>query len=292
MTRSKKVTFAAAATLAGAICFFAAGDVFCAATLHVPRKVGATPQNAKDVELSATDGAKLRAWWMRPAAPNGSCVIVLHGIADSRQGSVGFAPMFLAQGYPVLAPDSRAHGESGGEFVTYGLLEKYDVVGWVDWMTGNGCHKTYGLGESLGASILIQAAAVEPVFAAIVAESPYADLQQIADYRVRQLLPLPSVVAGPIAELVLSSGLSYARLIDGLDFRQVSPIKSIARTSTPILLIHGLRDIKTPPSQSEELAAANPRDPLWLVPRATHTGASAAAPDEFRRRVLSWFAAH
>ncbi|HLG97945.1 MAG TPA: alpha/beta fold hydrolase [Bryobacteraceae bacterium] len=292
MIRSKKIAFATAVTLAGASCFFAAGGVFCAVTLHVPRTVGATPLNAKDVELSAIDGAKLRAWWMRPAAPNGDCVIVLHGIADSRQGSAGFAPMFLAQGYSVLAPDSRAHGESGGNFVTYGLLEKYDVLGWAHWMSSNGCRKIYGLGESLGASILIQAAAVEPIFAAIVSECPYADLREIAEYRMRQVLRLPPVLVGPIATLVIGSALSYARLFDGLDFRQVSPVTSIAHSSTPILLIHGLADIKTPPSQSEKLAAANPRDPLWLVPNARHTGASAAAPDEFRLRVLTWFASH
>ena len=103
---------------------------------------------------------------------------MLHGIVDSRAGSIGFAPMFLNEGYAVLLPDSRAHGASEGQFVTYGLLEKYDVIAWADWMKGTGCHSLYGFGESLGASILIQAAAVKPAFAAIVAESPYADLER------------------------------------------------------------------------------------------------------------------
>ena len=75
--------------------------------------------------------------------------------------------MFLERGYAVLIPNSRAHGASGGEFVTYRLLEKYDVIGWAHWMKAEGCAKVYGLGESLGASILIQAAAVEPAFAAM-----------------------------------------------------------------------------------------------------------------------------
>ena len=45
----------------------------------------------------------------------------------------------------------------------------------------------YGLGESLGASILIQATAREPVFRAIVAECPFADLRAIAEFRVPQV---------------------------------------------------------------------------------------------------------
>jgi hypothetical protein len=42
--------------------------------------------------------------------------------------------MFLAHGYIVLAPDSRAHGESGGDIATYGLLEWDDAHRWVSWL--------------------------------------------------------------------------------------------------------------------------------------------------------------
>jgi pimeloyl-ACP methyl ester carboxylesterase len=278
--------------LAGALGFIAIGAGFCAVTLHVRRSVTAAPPNATTVEVPANDNVTLSGWWLGSGDPNGNCVIVLHGIADSRAGSVRFVPMFLANGYRVLLPDSRAHGASGGKFVTYGLLEKYDVIVWTHWMKSEGCRRVYGLGESLGASILIQAAAIEPVFAAIVAESPFADLREIAEYRIRRMLPMPAVIGSPLARLAVSSGMFYARLVDGFDFTQVSPVKSIRHTSTPILLIHGLNDSRTPPSQSQELAAANPGDPLWLVPHAVHIRASIVEPDEFRRRVLGWFAEH
>lgn len=274
--------------VAAAICYLGVGAAFCAATLHVPRVTHPRPFGATNVVVRARDGVSLRAWWLEPGKSNGSCVMVLHGIADSRAGAAGFAPMFLEQGYRVLLPDSRAHGESGGEFITYGLLEKYDAIAWAHWLHAQGCRGIYGLGESLGGSILIQAASVAPVFRAIVAECPYADLREIGEYRVRGMAPLP----GLFAKAVISSGLVYARFFDGLDLRQVSPVKTIAWTATPILLIHGLRDFRTPPSQSRELAAANPHDPLWLVPNAGHCGASAAAPVEFRRRVLGWFEDH
>ncbi len=204
--------------------------------------------------------------------------------------SAQFLPLFPA--YSILAPDSRAHGASGGEFVTYGLLEKYDVVAWTRWMRSQGCAKIYGLGESLGASILIQAAAVEPAFAAIAAESPYADLREVAEYRLTKPFGRLGCIAAPLAKLAVESGMLYARWFDGLDLRQVKPLQSIAQASTPILLIHGLSDDRTPPAQSQKLAAANPRDSLWLVPNTGHVRAYTTEPDEFGRRVLGWFAAH
>ena len=86
--------------------------------------------------------------------------------------------------------------------------------------------------------------------------------------------------------------MKEARWADGLDLRSVSPLHDIARASTPILLIHGLNDRRTPPSKPVRLERANPRNSLWLVPGASHTGAFAAAPEEFRRRVLTWFREH
>lgn len=148
------------------------------------------------------------------------------------------------------------------------------------------------MGESLGASILIEAAAIQPAFAALVVECPYADIREVAEYRVRQMVRAPAFVAVPAAKTIVSSAMPYARWIDGLNLQQVSSLGAIGHTSTPILLVHGLKDVQTPPaSHSVELARANPRDPLWLVPNAPHTGA-AAASDEFRSRVLSWFAEH
>jgi fermentation-respiration switch protein FrsA (DUF1100 family) len=200
--------------------------------------------------------------------------------------------MFLAAGYSVLMPDSRGHGRSGGEFVTYGWLERYDAIGWARWLRSQGCHRVYGLGESLGAAVLIQASDVEPQFDAIVAECAFSDLRSIAEKRTREMSHLPEWLAAPAAKLVVASAIVYARARYGIDFRQVSPRTSLSQSTTPVLLIHGLRDSRTPYWHSQVLAAANPRAELWLVPGAEHTSASTVAPDEFHRRVLAWFAGH
>src|SRR4030095_13241635 len=72
------------------------------------------------VSIRAADGVELRAWYSVPVHENGRAVILLHGIGDNRAGVAGYGSEFLAHGYRVLLPDSRAHGESGGELATYG----------------------------------------------------------------------------------------------------------------------------------------------------------------------------
>ena len=85
----------------------------------------------QEVSVKAHDGALLRAWYVEPPNSNGNAVILLHGVGDTRQGVAGFAPFMLDAGYSVLLPDSRAHGESGGGVVTYGVKESHDVHDWV-----------------------------------------------------------------------------------------------------------------------------------------------------------------
>lgn len=297
MKRTRRKLLFLAALLAFPLGFLIVGAAFCAVTLHVQRRTGPKPAGAVATQITARDHAALKAWWLRPSLPsavNHNCVIVLHGITDSRASSSGFAPMFLPLGYSVLAPDSRAHGESSGAVVTYGLLEKYDVIDWVHWLQGQGCRKIYGLGESLGASILIQATSVEPVFSAVVAECPYSNLRRMAEYRIRGLLrPVPYALSNPLAQLSTAAGLYYAAQFEHLDFSQVSTAQSMAASRTPVLLIHGVEDDHTPASESQELFAVRPMNSeLWLVPKANHTQASAVAPREFYRRVVGWFGEH
>jgi pimeloyl-ACP methyl ester carboxylesterase len=95
------------------VCGFA-GVVLCEEALHPTRRAVPPNPDARTVQVVARDGVVLRAWLFTPETWNGGAVLVLHGIADSRASQQGLARMLLAHGYTVLAPDSRAHGESGG----------------------------------------------------------------------------------------------------------------------------------------------------------------------------------
>jgi hypothetical protein len=82
----------------------------------------------QDVSLSARGGIQLRGWFASPANANGDAVILLHGVGDNREGMGGLTEFFLAKGFAVLLPDSRAQGESGGKFHTYGVKETACVM--------------------------------------------------------------------------------------------------------------------------------------------------------------------
>lgn len=249
----------------------------------------ATGAEWKDAEIAAADGSKQRGWLFAPPAEkhSGRAVLLLHGAGDTRRGMLGFARFFASRGFTALATDSRGHGVSGGERVTYGLIERDDVRRWTNFLaaTRPGL-RLYALGASMGASILIQALGNESRFRSVVAECPYATFREAASERIPRLTGLPAWFSTP----VVSAAFAYARLRHGVDFEAVAPVETIKSAQTPVLLIHGLEDNKTAPEHSRELHAANPRfTELWEVPGAHHVDASVVAQKEFEERVLRWF---
>ncbi len=284
----------ASSAVACGLLVFAGGSVAGEAALHppalaIPRICPSLDAAAcSPVEIRAEDGIRLRAWYFEPHTSNGGAVIALHGIGASRAQAVGLARLFLSFGYTVLTPDLRGHGESGG-LASYGVREATDVHDWADWLFHAGrISRLYGIGESLGGSVLLQSLDSEPRFRAVIAESPYADFPSVARERMGRLLP-PGTKW--LAEPIVFSGLSWTRWRYGIDLRQAAPINAVRRARVPILLIHGLADDRTSPENSRRMAAANPVVELWLVPGAGHTAAWETAPREFESRVPAWFAA-
>jgi uncharacterized protein len=179
---------------------FVAGVFVAEGTLHPGRRpLSANDEmqaqgmaNSHDTELvnvgiPARDGVTLSAWSLRPRNSNGRAVILLHGLSDNRLGMIGYAELLLSHGFSILMPDARAHGASGGQLATYGLLESDDIQRWFDWLQQNqnpGC--IFGFAESMGAAQLLQSLKTEPRFCAVAAESPFSTFREIAYDRVGQ----------------------------------------------------------------------------------------------------------
>jgi uncharacterized protein len=178
----------------------AAGVILAEVTLHPGRHLRSSTDEMHaremarfhdstltEIAISARDGVTLSAWSIRPRHDNGNVVILLHGLGDNRFGMTGYAEWLLGRGFDVLLPDARAHGTSGGDLATFGLLESDDIHRWLDWLEGNDHPKCiFGLGESMGAALLLQSLQSETRFCAVAAESPFANFREIAYTRVGQ----------------------------------------------------------------------------------------------------------
>jgi uncharacterized protein len=240
-------------------------------------------------DVPATDGAVLRGWKVRSVEPNGDWVLLFHGVADNRTGVLEHGRIFLLAGYDVVMMDARAHGASDGAMATYGWIERNDTRAIVEALerTEHPRH-LFALGESMGAGIALQSAAIEPRIEAVVAEASFANLREASyDYAGLRRYPwLGKTLFAPGTWTMIY----HAERLAGLSAAEVSPEKAVAARVFPVLLICDAADVALPCRHTKRIydAARGPKQ-MWIVPGAFHTAALGYEPVEFRRRVLDFY---
>ena len=243
----------------------------------------------EDFDVRASDGILLRGWKVRSAKPSGDWVLVFHGVADNRMGVLEHARILLLAGYDVVMMDARAHGASEGSMATYGWLERNDTRAIIDALEAvEQPRHLFALGESMGAGIALQSAAVEPRIEAVVAEASFASLREASyDYAGLRRSPLlGKTFFAPGTWTMIYHAESLARL----PASEVSPEKAVATRPFPVLLICDGNDVALPCRHTQRIydAARGPKQ-MWVVPGAFHTAALGYEPAEFRRRVLAFY---
>src|SRR5206468_2131858 len=147
-------------------------------------------------------------------------------------------------------------------YTTVGLREVDDLLAAVRFLHGRFGPEAplVGVGFSMGASVLIMAAAQCAAIRAVVADSPFATLQRAVSRSFRVFFRLPP-------RLFTRPTVWFAEYLTGGRVGTVMPILSVAQIAPrPLLLIQGTTDGIVDPEDSLLLyeAAGEPKS-LWRI---------------------------
>ena len=222
--------------------------------------------------VEADDGTILDVWVIqgrnasglvvRPA-PRKKTVVLLHPMLMSKAWWLPLGRRLAADGYDVVLPDLRAHGDSGGQYVTWGALEKTDIRSIVDAAITEDMlsQDVYVVGASIGGCVAIQYAAVDPRCKGVIALAPPTGAEGAA----RLMSPFSSPSQ-------LDDTLTRAEAMAGFNRDQASAVKAAEKLKCPLILVHGLLDVVVPMRHSEKIyaAATGPKQFIKLA-LADHT---------------------
>ena len=233
------------------------------------------------VYITARDGLKLSAryYHSRDGAP---LVIMAHGYrGNSQRDFAGGADMFLKMGYNILLIEHRAHGDSEGKIITFGIKERFDIVDWAyyaDKRFGGGC-KIILAGISMGGACVLMALGEDlpDSVVGVLADCPYSSPLEIISH--------VGAGKGIAPSLVRFFARVGARVFAGFSLTSFSAIEAVKKAKLPILIIHGDADDFVPHSMSEELKAKNPSITLKTIPGADHAVAYLVDRDGYMREV-------
>jgi pimeloyl-ACP methyl ester carboxylesterase len=227
-------------------------------------------------------------WVIDPPGAARGTVFVLHGIRDRKASFVGWGRTLAANGLRAVLVDSRGHGESSGDALSYGVLEARDLSLVLDVLGAAG--PVGAMGVSYGAATAIEWAGREPRVRAVVAVAPFASLHEVVPAYVNRMLPVAHHL---LPAALIRRAIRRGGEIGSFDPTEASPRNAITRTRAPVLLLHGRRDIHIPPAHSESLHAAAPdHSTLRLLDGEDHISIISDRDGTVMRAALDFFAAH
>lgn len=203
----------------------------------------------EEIRILGRDGTPLfaRYYHVRDGAP---LQIQVHGYHGSAiRDFCGGNKLAREAGHNTLIIDQRAHGQSGGRAVTFGIRERYDCLDWIEEANRQFSPPAIILsGVSMGAATVLMIASL-PLPAnvrGIIADCPYSSPEEIIA-KVCGEMGFPPRLTMPFVRL---GGLLWGNF----DLCAASPLESVMQARVPILLIHGEDDRFVPCDMSREIA--------------------------------------
>lgn len=235
---------------------------------------------AEEVSLRAADGVTLKARWI-PGGPR--TALLIHGYNSTPLNN--FAPLasaLLAEGWSVLMPFTRGHGESGGR-VTFGLREAEDVRRWAEWVCERAeCGSLMVYGISLGAAA-VNFASAGPWPAGVrvlVSEAGYTCVR-------KQMREMPGMSA-LLGRVLTPWMVFFARPVLGSDFREDGQAR-LRMARKPMCFLTGTRDETVLPETVEQAYEACGAEKMLLkAENAPHTLAFLAGGETVRKELLAF----
>ena len=225
------------------------------------------------------DGITLAAEWYDQGADR--TVIFLHGFRSNPRISLGVeAETMYRQGFNLLIPHQRAHGESGGRTTGLGLKEREDLLQWLTLVQQKHPEGRILLwGISMGSSIASYASdklTDGPVKAMILDCGFISPGGQIIGDCTKRHMPKPLLM--PIIQ-------DCARWVLGLEL-STATTESLKNSRIPTLFLHGTQDQTVPIACGRaNYEACGAEKEFLAVEGAAHTVSYLAGGEAVRQQV-------
>ena len=207
-------------------------------------------QTLENVNIRSRDGLLLHAFYLAASAPTDKLVILHHGFTSHAIDNSTHAKFFHEQGYEVLMLDLRAHGESEGQYVGFGILDRFDTLEWVRYS-----RKRFGEnikivlhGTSMGGATVLMALGlpeIQKTVTVVIADCAYTSPGEIFGHVIAKNYHLPA------APILKATGIR-CKSVAGYSFDEYSTVDALRDNKVPVLFIHGREDKFVPTWMSEK----------------------------------------
>ncbi len=244
--------------------------------------------DCKDIKIISHDGLKLTGHWH--SCPNAKRVIVaMHGWRSSWARDFSLISDFWHKNdCCVLYAEQRGQGNSDGDYMGFGLLERYDCLDWINWAIEQteGKLPVYLGGVSMGATTVLMTAGLDlpERVCGIVADCGFTSPNAIWKHVVEKNLKMTyggfrGAVASDLCKKRINMGANDYSTVDAM---KVCPV--------PILFIHGSDDRFVPIEMTYEnyKNCVSPKE-ILVVPGAEHGMSYYLGKEQYEQKIIDFW---
>ena len=224
----------------------------------------------EDIYIQSNDNLKLHAYYLPAEKPMGRAVILHHGFTSNGMDNGTHAKFFHEKGFEVLLVDERAHGLSEGEYVGFGVTDRFDTLEWVRYVKQRLGEETKIVlhGTSMGGSTVLMSLGIDEIqksVSAVIADCAYTSPADIFSHVMKKNYHVP------VTEPIISAVGVMSKKKAGYKFTDYSTLDALKNNEVPVLLIHGSEDKFVPVWMSEKnYDACHAKKKLLIVEGAGH----------------------
>lgn len=241
------------------------------------------------VTMESYDGTQLTGHLFRAEHPK-RAIVAMHGWRSGWSKDFALVSEFLHQNdCTVLYAEQRGQGESGGEYMGFGMIERFDCLEWAKWMNANGCAELplYLVGISMGATTVLMTAGFENLpanTAGIIADCGFTSAKAVWKHISEDNLRLSYARREKHVDKLVRNRID-------LESDAYSTLDAMQNCRVPVLLIHGDADTFVPMQMSQENydACIAPKE-LLIVEGANHAMSYVTDRERYEAAVLKFWA--
>ncbi len=217
---------------------------------------------------------------------NGSnkTALVIHGWRDTAIKFFYLGRIYDRElGYNVVMPDVYAHGQSEGDAIRMGWLDRLDMLHWMKLFQTD-TMVVHGVSMGGATTMMISG---EPVPEGVndirfIEDCGYTSVWDEFKGELKNQYGLP---AFPL----LHSASFFCNILYGWTFQEASALEQVKKSKQPMLFIHGDSDDFVPTEMVNRLYEAKPEPKeLWITKDTGHALSYKNHKDEYVRRVCEF----
>ncbi|MCH5184903.1 MAG: alpha/beta hydrolase [Oscillospiraceae bacterium] len=239
----------------------------------------------EDVYITSRDGLKLHAYYT-PIGDESKTVICFHGYTSSGSDFKAISKFYAKKGYSLLCPDARAHGESEGEYIGFGCLDRFDGLEWIEYIKKRLGENTEILltGTSMGGATVLMMSGLDlpENVKGIISDCAFTSAWDVFSWVLKTMYHI-----SPFPIMNISDRLCKKRA--GYGLKECNSAEEVKKAKVPILFIHGSADNFVPSFMCDEIYenCASPKDKL-IIEGASHAESYYKDPERYEAKITEF----